>query len=78
MNTYTIHSVFKGQESFLQMSRDLGDLQTSRSKISRWVSEMDVSLSASETTLVIKENGNPILQAKMNNPRLSWRPYTTP
>jgi hypothetical protein len=78
MKTYTIHTLFKGEESFLQMSRTVKDLQTSRVKIGRWVAEMGVSIAVKETILIIKEDGVPTLQAIMNAPRLSWRPYVPP
>lgn len=75
MKTYTIHTLFNGEESFLQMSRNVKDLQISRVKIGRWVAEMGVTIVVKETTLIIKEDGIPILQAVMNSPRLAWRPY---
>jgi hypothetical protein len=78
MKTYTIHTLFNGEESFLQMSRDVKDLKTSRVKIGRWVAEMGVSIVVKETMLIIKEDGIPILQAVMNAPRLAWRPYVKP
>ena len=78
MKTYTIHTLFKGEENFLQMSHEVRDLQTSRVKIGRWVAEMGVNIVVKETTLIIKENGVPILQAVMNSPRLAWRPYVKP
>lgn len=78
MNTYTIHTLFNGEESFLQMSRSMEDLKTSRVKIGRWVSEMGVQIVVKETLLIIKENGIPVQQAIMNAPRLAWRPYVKP
>ena len=76
MKTFTIHTFFKGEENFLQMSRNVKDLQTSRVKIGRWVSEMGVQIIVKETTLIIKEDGIPTLKATMNAPRLVWRPYS--
>lgn len=79
MKHYTLHCVHKGIEHYLQTAPELAGVKVTRGKVISWLAVMGVDLdNAFTATLVIREDGVPILQAAYGPPHHAWRKYEQP
>ena len=78
--TYRMYAHYKGNDYFLQASESLARLKlVTRSEVTRWYNELQLSLPLNATKLVIELDGvTKIFQAKANASKFGWQRYRTP
>ena len=77
MNHYAVYVRFDGKEEFLQVARNIEDLKGPKTKLLRWAAEMGLELQPKSAVVVIKQDGEDLLHARLGLPRLLWKSSQT-